>query len=588
MSGSCSSANTTDIRADVGDTSDEDLSDIDEPAVEPSDSTSSDESSDDSQDGCVAPGATVTTCLPTGTGNFVWLPVTANDTATQIPFTATPGPVHAPPRDAPPIEYLKLFLTDAFLDKVVEETNRYSAQFISRNAQYLASHPRSSVHQWIKTGNMTRAEFSAFIGLIFCMGLVRKPTVNSYWDRANQCIDTPFFYEHFNRDRFWLLLKFMHFADNEAMPEVGTPEYNKLYKIQYVIDHLVAKFRRHYCPRKAISIDESMVAYKGRTPHLRQYMPNKHHARFGIKVWCVCDATSGYTCTFEVYKGGADPQDAHGEGVTHNLVVRLLQQADVLYRGYHVGMDNYFTSPKLLVELYAKNTHATGTVRKNRKGLSVDCIRAKLKNQEVCERRSGELLCVTYKDKSKTPILLSTAAKAGYVDVTTRRNVEKRLPEVVATYNKIMGGVDLKDTKLYSYMSERRTMKWTTKAVFSMIGTAALNSYILYEENTSATPKHTRFQFMMSVVTALVDNYKPKCISRKRRTNEQIQQAQAQADDIVLPPTHEVQVGQNIHVIKKGTKRTCVGGHNKRKRSVFECSTCNVVVCQYCIGKYHS
>ena len=121
-----------------------------------------------------------------------------------------------------------------------------------------------------------------------------------------------------------------------------------------------------------------------------------------------------------------------------------------------------------------------------------------------------------------------------------------------------------------------------------MIGTAAFNSYVLYEENTSATPKLTRFEFMMSVVTELVGNHRPKCASRKRRTNEQIRQAQALADDIILPPIHTVQVEQNIHVIKKGTKRTCVGGHNKRERSVYECSTCNVVVCQYCIGKYHS
>ena len=88
-----------------------------------------------------------------------------------------------------------------------------------------------------------------------------------------------------------------------------------------------------------------------------------------------------------------------GEGVTHNLVTRLLQQADVLYRGHHIGMDNVFSFPKLFMELFAKGMAATGTVRKNGKGPPVDCIKAKLSNQEVCERRSGELLCVSDKDK---------------------------------------------------------------------------------------------------------------------------------------------------------------------------------------------
>ena len=284
-----------------------------------------------------------------------------------------------------------------------------------------------------------------------------------------------------------------------------------------------------------------MVSYKGKTPLLRQYMPNKHHARFGIKVWCVCDATSGYTCTFEVYKGAAEPEDVHGEGVTHNLVMRLLQQADVLYRGHHIGMDNFFSSPKLFMELFAKGMAATGTVRKNGKGPPVDCIKAKLSNQEVCERRSGELLCVSYKDKSKMPILLSTSAKAGHVDVTTKRNVGKRLPEIVATYNKIMGGVDLKDTKLYAYLSERRTMKWTTKTFFSLLGTAILNSYILYQENTSAVPKLRRLDFMIALVHSLVGDFRPKSVSKKRRTKEQLRGAAAQADDVTIsPPTHSV------------------------------------------------
>lgn len=122
-----------------------------------------------------------------------------------------------------------------------------------------------------------------------------------------------------------------------------------------------------------------MIGYKGKTPLLRQFMPNKHHARFGIKVWCLCDAVSGYTCTFEIYKGATDPQDVGEEGLTYNLVMRMMHQAGVLYRGYRLGLDNYFSSPKLFQDLYNMRTAATGTVRGSRNGLPKQCIKAETK-----------------------------------------------------------------------------------------------------------------------------------------------------------------------------------------------------------------
>lgn len=333
-----------------------------------------------------------------------------------------------------------------------------------------------------------------------------------------------------------------------------------------------------------------MIGYKGKTPHLRQYMPQKHHARFGIKVWCLCDYKTGYTCTFEVYKGRNVAQDAGGGGVIHNLVVRLLRQANVLYRGHHVGMDSYFSSPKLFFELYKARTLATGTVRTHKKGLPRQCVTSQLGDQQVCERRKGPLLCVAYKDKSRKPTLLSTVAKAGYVEVTNRRGQIMRKPEIVTIYNRVMGGVDSKDTRLYAYLAERRTMKWSTKVFFSLLGHAVLNSYILYKGNTSAVHIRTRHDYMISLVHSLVKDYRLKKSIVIRRTREQIRQARARQDDI-RPPMHAVASRPNFHNVKKlanGTRRNCGGGHARRTRTVWECSSCHVSVCRICIGKYHS
>ena len=137
----------------------------------------------------------------------------------------------------------------------------------------------------------------AFLSVVINMGLNKKPTLHAYWTTCYESQSTPWFGNHFNRDRYYLLLKFLRFNNNEDLPAPDHQDF-KLHKVQPIITHLSKKFLRFYRPHENISIDESMVGYKGKTPHLRQYMPNKHHARFGIKLWCVCDSLSSYTSFF--------------------------------------------------------------------------------------------------------------------------------------------------------------------------------------------------------------------------------------------------------------------------------------------------
>lgn len=128
--------------------------------------------------------------------------------------------------------------------------------------------------------------------------------------------------------------------------------------------------------------------------------------------------------------------------MTYDLVLRLLGNAGCLDLGYHIVMDNLFTSPKLFLDLYNNcKTHATGTVRRNRKGLPKQILQAKPGNKKTIERRRGPLLAVAYKDGSKCPILLSTTSTAGFTETTRARTKEVvKLPKIVKEYNANMGG----------------------------------------------------------------------------------------------------------------------------------------------------
>ena len=201
-------------------------------------------------------------------------------------------------------------------------------------------------------------------------------------------------------------------------------------------------------------------------------MPSRHRARFGIRYWCLCEADSGYLVNFEVNRGvRKSSRSVSEEGSMYDLVMRLMGESDLLYKGYHLGLHNFLSSPPLFFDLWKKATTATGTVRVNRQGLPKDAINIKLQNQDVSERKKGPLLCVAYQDGKKKPILLSTSAKAGFcaVDRSKKQKKDRRIPAIVHDYNCVMGGADLKDTKLYAHLTGRKSLKWTVKAAFCTV-----------------------------------------------------------------------------------------------------------------------
>ena len=377
----------------------------------------------------------------------IWTTILGADVPpAEFPFTANAGPIHAPMASARPIEYVKMFFTMHFMNAIATQTNLYAQQWVDSHANFLRVHTRSRVHQWIKLGGTSADELYAFLAIIVNMGLNRKPNIEAYWESSRSSQKMPWFPEHMSRDRFTILLKFLHFADNARPP--GPDEQDmKIHKIKMVVDHLNRVFKSHYVPDREISIDESLVGYLGKTPHLRQYMPNKHHSRFGVKLWCLCESSTGYTSDIEIYQGSRNHPPTQ-YGATYDLIIRLLTASDCFNQGYHCVMDNFFSSPKLFLDLFSQHVHCTGTVRANRKGLPKALVKSTLANKEVCERRKGPLLAVAYKDGGKKPLLLSTHAHGGFVNVrTARRTAVQKKPHVVVEYNQHMGGVDLSDMR---------------------------------------------------------------------------------------------------------------------------------------------
>ena len=94
------------------------------------------------------------------------------------------------------------------IDHLVTQTNLYAAQYIEREQGNLG--PRSTVHQWIPTD---RPEMLTLMGILIYMGIIHKPRMAMYWS-TDDILATLIFNQVMRRDRFLLLMKFLHFADN--------------------------------------------------------------------------------------------------------------------------------------------------------------------------------------------------------------------------------------------------------------------------------------------------------------------------------------------------------------------------------------
>ena len=68
--------------------------------------------------------------------------------------------------------------------------------------------------------------------------------------------------------RFELLLKFLHINDSRKQPARGQVGYDRLYKVRPLLDAVVKNFQASYTPSQNLSIDESMIGFKGRLAFL--------------------------------------------------------------------------------------------------------------------------------------------------------------------------------------------------------------------------------------------------------------------------------------------------------------------------------
>ena len=96
-------------------------------------------------------------------------------------------------------------------------------------------------------------------------------------------------------------MRFLHLNDNSKYVKKGEPGFDPLFKLRPFIDSLLKNFQDAYHPARELSIDESMIGFKGRLSFI-QYLPKKP-TKWGMKAFVLADSKTGYTYNWRLYTG---------------------------------------------------------------------------------------------------------------------------------------------------------------------------------------------------------------------------------------------------------------------------------------------
>ncbi|CAF4700965.1 unnamed protein product [Rotaria sp. Silwood2] len=443
------------------------------------------------------------------------------------------------------LDYFRLIFDNTLMEKIIEETNRYILFLMQQ---------KSLSEGRIKAIDTIVSEMFTFFALYMLMSHRKKSRMKDYWS-TDSLISTPTFGSIMSRDRFLLLLRFLHFNDNEYQPT-----NDKLYKIKPIINYLRERFGQLLVPYQNVCIDESLILWKDRLS-FKQYIPSKR-SRFGIKLYVLCDVNTEIILDFIVYTGATTDMERFSD------------------KGHNLFVDNLFTSVSLFEKLFERSTGACGTVRKDRLGLPE--FQAKIGKGPQVYKNTDNMLALKWHDKNDV-IILSTIHEPQMKN-TERNSTTIQKSVSVIDYNFNIHMIDKADTQISLVECLRKTVKWYRKLFFHMLDLSVFNSYVHNKVNT--VKKRKCVDYRLQLIHEVLQTYtvaKPT-IGRPTLTDLSTRLTDRQFPSLV-PETTNRQTRQRKCVVCAHTSRI----PRKRTDSRYMCKDCDVALCVVgCFQKFHN
>ncbi|CAG5033836.1 unnamed protein product [Parnassius apollo] len=336
-----------------------------------------------------------------------------------------------------------------------------------------------------------------------------------------------------------------------------------------------------FYPNENLTIDEGTCGFRGRV-HFRVYNKDKPD-KYGMKVYMLCDAETGYILRMVPYVGDSK-----------SVETIIAELSEPYFGKWHtIYMDRFFTSPTIADLLWLKETRTVGTVMANRRGLPQVWRQQPLEKAEMAFCHRGNLTACKWKDK-RDVLMLTTKHGASWTEVDTKAKgvgeTKKVKPDCILDYNHYKIGVDLNDQYVSYYSLNRKSMKWWKKMFFNLVARSLVNAYILYNKSREQRRRLRFSQFLMDSGEQLVET----------------------ASDAEAGPSHGPHaVGTSTRLVgrhfieripssekKEKVARVCKvcadiskkeTGKRGRKETIYYCPDCNVPLCYYpCFKMFHT
>lgn len=429
-----------------------------------------------------------------------------------------------------------------------------------------------------KALDVTKDELYVFFGINIMMAYHKLPALRHFWATGEDLGVKPI-QEAMSRDRFYKILGKLHVNDNTKLDK-----NDKLYKLRPIIESLGKKFQENRPPGEHVSVDESMIRFKGRSS-LKQYNPMKPIKR-GYKMWCLAD-NSGYVFKFDIYTGKKGNYDANVRkefGLGGEVVLKMTEHLH--NKNHKVFFDNYFNSFPLLEALQSFQIQACGTIRPTRKDFPILAEDKALKRGDFDYRSTPNGITV-YKWKDNKAVHL--ASNYNGLQATTVKRTEKDgrktivpCPKVVKDYNENMGGVDKHDMLRQLYGMDRKSKKWWHRLFFGLFDMAIVNAYVVYKENGENLPLLEFRRELAQGLLTFANDRQSRGAPKRRKSNYSI-------------PTSVRLSNTGVHwpefIGKKGRCEVC-SKKGIESRPISICKHCGIHLCcnavKNCFYEFHT
>ena len=378
------------------------------------------------------------------------------------------------------LEAFQLFMSDDILLQIQRYTNR-------KVIELRRVVPKT--YGFMSTFSLD--EVKACIGIILYAGSDHDnfTEVTDLWDPIE---GKPLYKATMSINRFQFFLRAIRFDNFRSRSQ--RLDQCRLAAVSDIWQLFNESLRKFYVPAEVLTVDEQLLGYRGQIPG-RTYLPSKPR-KYGIKIFWICEAESGYALNAEVYTGRGQNQPVH-RGLAKDVVMKLCEPFH--HSGREIVTDNFFTSHALAVALLEKNLTLLGTLRLCRVEIP-NVLRDKSRPVESTKflyDHDNKIVLASYIPKRNKNVVLLSSSHAGNTVFPNHANK----PEMILDYNIGKKGVDQFDQNIEKFTCRRKTVRWPVLFFYNIIDVAAFNAFLVLKKNGYGRP---RKQFLNALSRQLV------------------------------------------------------------------------------------